>query len=212
MDGSIVMVWKELWWVSLNTSSRYYSHLPSSFRQISLSFPAFMMTSSSSPALTGRSLLAHFLLVSVEMMVTWYSTFTSPSYWHRLTVNYQNSLCDHKWHFIFIRKFAWISLLPIDSVYNHIFYECKDKLSLSMLKITFFYPRIPISTKIKHVNWALMRWWSLLNSQIGDNSTLINTVLFCKSNNQLWKQKSCINFFSDLWILFKIRSKKRKNN
>lgn len=57
-----------------------HTHLPSSFRQMSLSPIAFMMTSSLSLALTGSSLLAHFLLVSVGMTIAWYSTFMSPSY------------------------------------------------------------------------------------------------------------------------------------
>lgn len=41
------------------------------------------MTSTRSPAFTASSLLAHFLLVRVGTMVTWYSTRISPSYWRR---------------------------------------------------------------------------------------------------------------------------------
>lgn len=91
--------------VSLIKSSRY-SHLPSSFRQISLSSTALTMTSSISLALTGSSLPVHFLLVSVGAMVTWYNACISPSYWKRLTVT---SSIFSLWilihiHFTFLEK------------------------------------------------------------------------------------------------------------
>ena len=47
------------------------SRFPSSFRPINLLSLGFTMTSTVSPGLRTRSLFPHFLLVSVEMMVTW---------------------------------------------------------------------------------------------------------------------------------------------
>lgn len=95
MDGrsNVVVQWmkqqssgnlKYMCWIIFLIASSGYSHLPSSFRQTSLLSTALTMTSRVSPALTGSSFPLHFLLVSVGLMVTWYNTCISPSYWERV--------------------------------------------------------------------------------------------------------------------------------
>lgn len=73
----------------MNRCISQHSHLPSSFRQISLLSTALTMTSSVSPALIASSFPLHFLLVSVWTTVTWYSTCISPSYWKSLKMTTQ---------------------------------------------------------------------------------------------------------------------------
>lgn len=86
MKQQLSGILKYMCWIIFLIASSGYSHLPSSFRQTSLLSTALTMTSRDSPALTGSSFPLHFLLVSVGLMVTWYNTCISPSYWERVKI------------------------------------------------------------------------------------------------------------------------------